>query len=105
MLDHRINSLEQRLNLLDSTVRTLQQQAYSQSSTTAQPGRDPEVSLLRSEVELLKGRLRELECGIAHLDERTLSSSAKAARKSAGQQSADPCRLNPETPVEFSPRR
>jgi len=106
-LDRRISMLETRLNTIESSIRTLEQQAISQRSLSTSPQslRDPETALLRSEVELLKARVRELECGIVHLDERTLSASAKEARKRASGELSDPCRLNPETPVQFSPRR
>jgi hypothetical protein len=53
----------------------------------------------------LNSRIRELECAIGHLDERTLSAAAKESRKRTGGPSSDPCRLNPETPVPLSPRR
>ena len=104
-LDRRISSLEQRLYSIESNVSRLQQEAIgTRSSIQSQPGRDPEVDRLRSEVELLNARVRELECGVAHLDERTLSAAAKEARSRAGAQSKDPCRLNPETQVRLSSR-
>lgn len=105
-LDRRISTLEMRLSTIESMLRTLEQQAMSsQRITQGQPNRDPETSLLRSEVELLKSRLRELECGLVHLDERTLSATAKEARKRTSAQSTDPCRLNPEAPVQLSTHR
>jgi hypothetical protein len=52
-------------------------------------------------LEAVKGRLRELECGLVHLDERTLPASAKARQT----EPRDPCRLNPETPVRLSTRQ
>ncbi|HJZ67111.1 MAG TPA: hypothetical protein VKF81_03120 [Blastocatellia bacterium] len=103
-LDRRISMLETRLNTIESSVRTLEQQAMMSRSTASQTARDPEVALLRSEVEILLGRIRELDCGLARLDERTLSGSAKEARKRT-QQAQDPCRLNPEAPLQLSPRR
>lgn len=104
-LDRRISMLETRLNSIESSIRTLEQQAIMSRSSPAQPTRDAETMLLRSEVEILRSRLRELECGLAHLDERTLSATAKEARKRTAAQSTDPCRLNPEIPVQLSPRR
>ena len=104
-LDRRISSLEQRLYSIESNINRLQQQAIgSMRSAPSQTGRDPEVDRLRSEVELLNARVRELECGVVHLDERTLSAAAKEARGRAGAQSKDPCWLNPETPVRLSSR-
>ena len=104
-LDRRISALEQRLYSIESSISRLQIQASSSmSSTPPQAGRDLELDRLRSEVELLNARVRELECGVAHLDERTLPAAAKEARSRAGAQSKDPCRLNPETPVRLSSR-
>jgi len=104
-LDRRISSLEQRLYSIESNISRLQQEAIgTRSSIQSQPGRDPELDRLRSEVELLNARVRELECGVVHLDERTLSATAKEARGRAGAQSKDPCRLNPETQVRLSSR-
>ncbi len=104
-LDRRISSLEQRLYSIESNISRLQQQSIgSISSAPSQTGRNPEIDRLRSEVELLNARVRELECGVVHLDERTLSATAKEARNRAGAQSKDPCRLNPETPVRLSSR-
>jgi hypothetical protein len=103
-LDRRISMLETRLNTIESSVRTLEQQAMMSRSTAGQPARDPEITLLRSELEILMARMRELDCGLAHIDERTLSASAKEAKRRT-QQAQDPCRLNPETPIQLSPRR
>ena len=104
-LDRRIGQLESRLGLIESSLRTLEQQAISQrSSSSIQPARDPDTALVRSEVAILSARLREVECGLLHLDERTLSASAKEARKRMSSQN-DPCRLNPETALELSTRR
>lgn len=104
-LDRRISMLETRLGSIESSLRSLQQQAsMSGRSTNPQPARDPEVMLVRSEVEIMSSRLRELECALMRLDERTLSSSAREARKRSGT-SADPCRVNPDMPIQLSPRR
>lgn len=105
-LDRRISMLETRLNSIESNMRSLQQRAMtSERSTATQPARDPEVMLLRSEVEILNSRLRELECALVRLDERTLSPGAREARKRTGAQSSDPCRVSPDTPIQLSPRR
>lgn len=105
-LDRRISTLESRLGSIESNLRSLQQQAMaSERSTAAQPTRDPEVTLLRSEVEILSSRLRELECALARLDERTLAPAAREARKRTAPQSNDPCRVNPDAPIQLSPRR
>lgn len=105
-LDRRITMLENRLNTIESSLRTVEAQAMSsQRSAPSQPGRDPETSMLRSEVELLKVRVRDLECGLLHIDERTLSASVKEIRKRTGSQPMESCRLNPETPVQLFTQR
>ncbi|MEK6287840.1 MAG: hypothetical protein AABO57_19140 [Acidobacteriota bacterium] len=105
-LDRRITMLENKLNTVESSLRRLESQAMSpERSAPSQPGRDPETSVLRSEVELLKMRVRDLECGLLHLDERTLSASAKEARKRTGLQPMEHCRLNPEAPVQLFTQR
>lgn len=103
-LDRRISLLEQRLNMLDSTVSRLQQQSMSGAAPT-QRARDPETALLRSEVEILKSRLKEIECGLTRLDERTLSAAAREAQKRTSAQAQNPCRLFPESPIQLSPHR
>ena len=104
-LGQRISMLEQRLNSIESNIRTLEQQINSQRLTPSQPTSNPESALLRSELEILRSLVRELQCGVVHLDERTLSTAAKDARRRTGTQSTDPCRLNPETPVQFTTLR
>ena len=103
-LDRRISSLEQRLYTLESNINQLRQQAMiTRQSPVTPSSRDPEVERLRSEIQLLQERVREVECAAAKLDERTLSPAAREARR-AGGQAADPCRLRPETPVQLSGR-
>ncbi len=106
-LNQRVSSLEQRLVMIESSVRRLEQQQMSmpRSSAPIQTPRDPEVDRLRSQVETLTLRVRELECGVAHLDERTLSATMKEARRRAGGETQDPCRLNAETPIKLSIRQ
>jgi hypothetical protein len=66
--------------------------------------RDPEIGLLRGEVETLQRRLVEVECGLARLDERTLTPAAREARKRAGTSVTDPCRLSADAPLRLSTR-
>ncbi len=103
-LEFRVNSVEQRVYSIESTLRRLEQQIISlDRRPVVQPGSDQGIDLLRSELETVKTRLREIECGVAHIDERTLSASAKQARRQT--EPSDPCRLNPETPVRLSIRQ
>jgi predicted nucleic acid-binding Zn-ribbon protein len=104
-LDQRIRSVEQKLFSIQSSISRLEQQVnLSQHSIPAQVDRSPETELMKNEVEILRARVRELECGLAHLDERTLSAAAKVGRQRAGTHATDPCRLSPETPIQNSRR-
>lgn len=104
-LDRRISSLEQRLYSIESSINRLQQSALSQRTPVSQPSaRDQEINLLRGEIQTLQLRLSEIECGLVKLDERTTSSAVREARRSEGAKTADPCRLNPATPLRLSNR-
>ena len=109
VLDRRLNMLEQRFYSMESRMSRLEQQMSMlqrvvPAPTPTQPMRDPMTDLLRNEVESMKVRIGELECGILRLDERTLSVATKEARRRAGPQPKDPCRLNVEAPVKLSMR-
>ena len=107
-LERRVSVVEQRLNTIELSVNRLEQQSRVQSAAP-QPSatlRDTEIELLRSEVELLQRRLAEDECGLVRLDERTLTPSAREARRSsATNDKDDPCRLNADMPLRLSSRR
>ena len=106
-LDRRINLLEQRFYSIESRLNRLEQQmsmAQRVVPTPSQPMRDPDVDVLRNDSESLKARVRELECGILRLDERTLPEGTKDTRRRTGAQPKDPCRVNPETPIKLSVR-
>jgi hypothetical protein len=98
-LDRRISMLEQRFYTIQTSINRLEQIVVNQRSTPVPTGRDPQVELLRQEVEGVKLRLNEIECGLVKLDERTTSAGA-TTRKRDG----DPCRLNPNSPVSLSTR-
>lgn len=104
-LDRRITMLEQRFNILESNVSRLQQQAMTPPVSTPQPVRSPDIELLRSELQILKSHLREVHCGVARLDERTLSAAAREARRRGGSQTKDPCREFPDSPIDLTPIR
>jgi len=101
-LDRRLSTLEQRLFILESNIGELQQQVqYAQRQpSTSSAVRDPEVERLRLELSQLQGRLAEIECGVLKLDERTLPAATRAARPKP----TDPCRSQPNTPVQLSSR-
>lgn len=105
-LERRISLLEQRFYSVETSINRLEQQATlsQRPSTTQSSGREMEINLLRAEVETLRRRLYEMECGLLKLDERTATPAARDSRKKAGAGSTDPCRLNSESPVQLSTR-
>ena len=101
-LDRRVSMLEQRLSFIETNIYRLEQQTTRVAPSVE--GRDPEVQLLRREVELLQQQIGTIQCGMARLDERTLSPTARERQRRAGTQSVDPCRLNPEAPLQLPSR-
>jgi len=100
-LDRRISTLEQRLYMLESNITRLQQEVQyvqRQPATSTSSGRDPEVDRLRLELNLWQSRISEIECALVKLDERTLPAAARPARSKM----TDPCRLQPNTPLQLS---
>ena len=106
-LERRISVVEQRLNSVELSINRLEQQ--SRLATAAPPAatglRDTELELLRSEVELLQRRLAEDECGLIRIDERTLTQSAREARRKGAEGREDPCRRNADAPLRLSSRQ
>jgi hypothetical protein len=105
-LESRLGQLEQRFYTVESSIRGLEQQVRLSSAAprSAARERDPEVGLLRSEVEALRLRLAEAECGLLRVDERTLTPGAREARRKAAAGAADPCRLNTDAPLRLAAR-
>ncbi|HEX8557762.1 MAG TPA: hypothetical protein VF668_06665 [Pyrinomonadaceae bacterium] len=104
-LESRLSRLEQRLSTIELSIRGLEQQSRLSAAAPGGTGaRAPEVSLLRSEVEALRRRLADAECGLAKVDERTLTPAAREERRQSAAAPTDPCRLGAETPVRLSAR-
>jgi hypothetical protein len=104
-LDRRISSLEQQLYSIQTSINRLEQSALSQRTPSSQTGvRDQEINLLRGEIQTLQLRVSEIECGLVKLDERTITPAVREARRDAAARIADPCRLNPGTPLRLSTR-
>lgn len=103
-IESRLNQLEQRLYSIEASVRGLEQQSRISGVTAGRPAPDPEVGLLRSDVGALRLRLAEVECGLERVDERTLTAAARDARRRADAGAGDPCRLNPNAPVNLRGR-
>jgi hypothetical protein len=103
-IESRLSQLEQRFYSVEASLRALEQQSRLAGLTAGRAARDPELSLLRSEVEVLGRRLAEAECGLARVDERTLSAAAKREREKPAGSAGDPCRLNADAPVRLPAR-
>ena len=97
-LDSRISQLEQRFYTIETSLRTLEQQ--SRMAGMGQRGgsvTQDDLTVLRSEIQTLQARIMEDECALAKLDERTLTPTAREARRKAVGN--DPCRNNFELPL------
>jgi predicted nucleic acid-binding Zn-ribbon protein len=104
-LETRLNQLEQRLYGIETSIRTIEQQSRIASATSRGGSVSAqELALLQSQLQTLQVRLAEDECGLARLDERTLSQAMRNARRqSAGR--TDPCRTNVESPLRLPETR
>lgn len=103
-VESRIGQLEQRFYSVEASIRGLEQQLRAPAAVRGAGVRDPEVGLLRAEVESLRQRLAEVECGLARVDERTLTPEAREARRKSGAGGADPCRLDAGAPARPATR-
>ena len=106
-LSRRVDQIENRLYQIESKVDRVDLEARRTASppaTSIIPDNNAEIRLLRTEVESLRLRLGEAECGLLKLDERTLSPAARAARKKALAGGTENCRADPAAAVVLSSR-
>lgn len=103
-IESRISQLEQRFYTLELSMRSLEQQSRMSGAPRESAARDSEVVLLRAEVDGLRRLLGEIECGLAKVDERTLSQAAREARRKTATGAVDPCRLSADTPLRLPTR-
>ena len=94
MLEQRLYSIESRLNSVSTLV---QPPIVSSMPSTTQN----DVNFLRTQVDGMRIRLGEVECGLLKVDERTLPA---AQRRSRTGSSSDRCRENYGLPVMLSSR-
>ncbi|HEY6803045.1 MAG TPA: hypothetical protein VI306_05635 [Pyrinomonadaceae bacterium] len=99
-LESRITQLEQRLYSIENSVRTVEQQSRVGNLSSRTVSQD-EMNLLRSEVQRIGQRLDDDECGLAKLDERTLSPQQRQARRRTATSNTEQCRSNAETPLRL----
>lgn len=102
-LDARVSQLEQRLYTIENSLRNLEQQSRMAGVSGRGGVTQDDILLVRTEIQNLQVRLMEDECGLAKVDERTLSPAAREARKK-GALGNDPCRMNFELPVRLRDR-
>lgn len=95
-LERRVSLMEQRFYAIESRLNRLEQPAPPRREPPPVGARDSEINLLSNEIEQLRRRLIEVECGVVRLDERT--------KKASTGKSGDPCRQNPTEPVKLSVR-
>lgn len=98
-LEARIGQLEQRLYSMETSIRTIEQQSRLAGTSPRDATRD--LDLLRSEIQLLQVRLAEDECGLAKLDERTLSPAQRELRRKSGLGGNEACRRAFDTPLRL----
>ena len=105
-LSRRVDALEQRLYGIESRISRVEQDVRSFSSRpTLIPGNnDAEIRLLRSEVDNLRLRLGEAECGLVRIDERTLTPPTRLVRSKAAPGKSDICRQDRDLPLQLSAR-
>jgi hypothetical protein len=103
-LEARINQMEQRLYTIESSVRNVEQQSRIAGATGRGTVSPDDIVLLRSQIQALQVQLADDECGLAKLDERTLSPAMRDARRKAGVGGSEACRQNFERPLRLPER-
>ena len=105
-LSQRLNRIEQRFTTIESRIIQLEQQTrYTAPRTETSTVSEAGIRLLRSEIDALRLRVGEAECGLLKLDERTLSSTLRQAQKKSGAGgTTDICRQSPNIPLQLSAR-
>jgi hypothetical protein len=99
-LENRLTQLEQRLFSMDTTLRNLDQQSRL-SGVSSRGVSQVELDQVRSQLQELERRLIEDECGLAKLDERTLTPLRREARRKSVATTGDQCRANFEAPLRL----
>lgn len=103
-LSRRIDQIESRFYTIESRLERVE----SATRPTLSPppliqGNDQEIRALQQQIDSLRTRIGELECGVLKLDERTLAASARSSRI-RGTQNSELCRREIGLPVQLSAR-
>jgi hypothetical protein len=102
-LSQRINQIEQRFSSIETRINRLEQESRLPNLTRGAIGNnDAEIRLLQSQIDTLRLRGIEAECGLVKLDERTLSNAVRQGRKKTGSGQIDKCRLDSGEPLQMS---
>ena len=98
-LSRRIDQVEQRFYSVESRLNRLESVSSRPSIMSPQSGtNDIELQFLRTQVDGLRTRVGELECGVLKLDERTLSQTRRSPK------TTEPCRKDPLSLIQLSAR-
>ena len=105
-LSRRIDQVEQRFYSIESRLNRLEMEAHRPSAVASRlpAAADSEIALLRSQIDALRVRVGEAECGLLKIDERTLTTAARAARRKSSSGGTENCRLNTAAPIQLSAR-
>ena len=103
-LSRRIDQVEQRFYSVESRLNRLESESSRSSILSPQTPNtnDVELQFLRTQVDGMRTRVGELECGVLRIDERTLAPGVRAAHKQSTK--LDPCRQDPSLQVQLSAR-
>jgi hypothetical protein len=89
-LSRRIDQVEQRFYSLESRLNRIEMESRQPVIGATRPaGNEVELQYLRTQIDSLRTRLGEAECGLLKLDERTLTAAQRRATTAA-----EPCRRN-----------
>ncbi len=105
-LSRRIDQVEQRFFSIESRISRIEQESRAISIAPRLPvnSNETELQFLRSQIETLRMRLGEAECGLLRVDERTLTPTSRQARIKSATGGTDKCRSEPASPVTLSAR-
>ncbi len=101
-LSRRVDMLEQRLYSIESRISSMQTQVQPSIVQSIPSTTQNDVNFLRTQVDGMRIRLGEVECGLLKLDERTLPAAQRRTNRTGSP--SDRCRDNFGTPIMLSSR-
>jgi len=101
-LSRRVDMIEQRLYSLESRISSMQTQVQPPLISTMPSTTQTDVNFLRTQLDGMRIRLGEVECGLLKLDERTLPAAQRRANRVGSP--SDRCRDNFGTSITLSSR-